>query len=236
MIAYGATNVGKVRKNNEDAFKISDKENIYLLADGMGGHLGGEFASSMAVQDLEKLLIDVKNKTEIKEAIEEVNRKIYQKSLEDENLSGMGTTLSLVKILEDHLYFANIGDSRIYRLKDGSLTQMTIDDSYVNYLLEVGAITSDQAKDHPKKNVLLKALGTTEDIEVFVQEVQWQEDDLYLLCSDGLTNMLDEEEIQEILSSYEAKEAVDILIDRALGRGGKDNITVIILTIKGGAQ
>ncbi|MBS4871457.1 MAG: Stp1/IreP family PP2C-type Ser/Thr phosphatase [Peptoniphilus sp. oral taxon 375] len=236
MIAYGATNVGKVRKNNEDAFKISDKENIYLLADGMGGHLGGEFASSMAVQDLEKLLIDVRNKTEIKEAIEEVNRKIYQKSLEDENLSGMGTTLSMVKILEDHLYFANIGDSRIYRLKDGSLTQLTIDDSYVNYLLEVGAITSDQAKDHPKKNVLLKALGTTEDIEVFVQEVQWQEDDLYLLCSDGLTNMLDEEEIQEILSSYEAKEAVDILIDRALGRGGKDNITVIILTIKGGAQ
>lgn len=236
MIAYGATNVGKVRKNNEDAFKISDKENIYLLADGMGGHLGGEFASSMAVQDLEKLLIDVKNKTEIKEAIEEVNRKIYQKSLEDENLSGMGTTLSMVKILEDHLYFANIGDSRIYRLKDGSLTQLTIDDSYVNYLLEVGAITSDQAKDHPKKNVLLKALGTTEDIEVFVQEVQWQEDDLYLLCSDGLTNMLDEEEIQEILSSHEAKEAVDILIDRALGRGGKDNITVIILTIKGGAQ
>ena len=236
MIAYGATNVGKVRKNNEDAFKISDKENIYLLADGMGGHLGGEFASSMAVQDLEKLLIDVRNKTEIKEAIEEVNRKIYQKSLEDENLSGMGTTLSMVKILEDHLYFANIGDSRIYRLKDGSLTQLTIDDSYVNYLLEVGAITSDQAKDHPKKNVLLKALGTTEDIEVFVQEIQWQEDDLYLLCSDGLTNMLDEEEIQEILSSYEAKEAVDILIDRALGRGGKDNITVIILTIKGGAQ
>ena len=236
MIAYGATNVGKVRKNNEDAFKISDKENIYLLADGMGGHLGGEFASSMAVQDLEKLLINVRNKTEIKEAIEEVNRKIYQKSLEDENLSGMGTTLSMVKILEDHLYFANIGDSRIYRLKDGSLTQLTIDDSYVNYLLEVGAITSDQAKDHPKKNVLLKALGTTEDIEVFVQEVQWQEDDLYLLCSDGLTNMLDEEEIQEILSSYEAKEAVDILIDRALGRGGKDNITVIILTIKGGAQ
>lgn len=236
MIAYGATNVGKVRKNNEDAFKISDKENIYLLADGMGGHLGGEFASSMAVQDLEKLLIDVRNKTEIKEAIEEVNRKIYQKSLEDENLSGMGTTLSMVKILEDHLYFANIGDSRIYRLKDGGLTQLTIDDSYVNYLLEVGAITSDQAKDHPKKNVLLKALGTTEDIEVFVQEVQWQEDDLYLLCSDGLTNMLDEEEIQEILSSYEAKEAVDILIDRALGRGGKDNITVIILTIKGGAQ
>ncbi|WP_099208906.1 Stp1/IreP family PP2C-type Ser/Thr phosphatase [Urinicoccus timonensis] len=236
MIAYGATNVGKVRKNNEDAFKISDKENIYLLADGMGGHLGGEFASSMAVQDLEKLLIDVRNKTEIKEAIEEVNRKIYQKSLEDENLSGMGTTLSMVKILEDHLYFANIGDSRIYRLKDGNLTQLTIDDSYVNYLLEVGAITSDQAKDHPKKNVLLKALGTTEDIEVFVQEVQWQEDDLYLLCSDGLTNMLDEEEIQEILSSHEAKEAVDILIDRALGRGGKDNITVIILTIKGGAQ
>lgn len=236
MIAYGATNVGKVRKNNEDAFKISDKENIYLLADGMGGHLGGEFASSMAVQDLEKLLIDVRNKTEIKEAIEEVNRKIYQKSLEDENLSGMGTTLSMVKILEDHLYFANIGDSRIYRLKDGSLTQLTIDDSYVNYLLEVGAITSDQAKDHPKKNVLLKALGTTEDIEVFVQEIQWQEDDLYLLCSDGLTNMLDEEEIQEILSSHEAKEAVDILIDRALGRGGKDNITVIILTIKGGAQ
>ena len=236
MIAYGATNVGKVRKNNEDAFKISDKENIYLLADGMGGHLGGEFASSMAVQDLEKLLIDVRNKTEIKEAIEEVNRKIYQKSLEDENLSGMGTTLSMVKILEDHLYFANIGDSLIHRLKDGSLTQLTIDDSYVNYLLEVGAITSDQAKDHPKKNVLLKALGTTEDIEVFVQEVQWQEDDLYLLCSDGLTNMLDEEEIQEILSSYEAKEAVDILIDRALGRGGKDNITVIILTIKGGAQ
>ncbi|KGF10218.1 Stp1/IreP family PP2C-type Ser/Thr phosphatase [Urinicoccus massiliensis] len=236
MIAYGATNVGKVRKNNEDAFKISNKDKIYLLADGMGGHLGGEFASSMAVQELEKLLVDVKDKAEIKEAIEEVNRKIYQKSLEDENLSGMGTTLSLIKILDDHLYFANIGDSRIYCLKGKDLIQLTIDDSYVNYLLEVGAITSDQAKDHPKKNVLLKALGTTEDIEVFVQEVQWEEDDLYLLCSDGLTNMLEEEEIQEIISSNEAEKAVDLLINQALDRGGKDNITVIVLTIKGGAQ
>lgn len=236
MIAYGATNVGKVRKNNEDAFKISNKDKIYLLADGMGGHLGGEFASSMAVQELEKLLVDVKNKAEIKEAIEEVNRKIYQKSLEDDNLSGMGTTLSLIKILDDHLYFANIGDSRIYCLKGKDLIQLTIDDSYVNYLLEVGAITSDQAKDHPKKNVLLKALGTTEDIEVFVQEVQWEEDDLYLLCSDGLTNMLEEEEIQEIISSNEAEKAVDLLINQALDRGGKDNITVIVLTIKGGAQ
>ena len=133
MIAYGATNVGKVRKNNEDAFKISNKDKIYLLADGMGGHLGGEFASSMAVQELEKLLVDVKDKAEIKEAIEEVNRKIYQKSLEDENLSGMGTTLSLIKILDDHLYFANIGDSRIYCLKGKDLIQLTIDDSYVNY-------------------------------------------------------------------------------------------------------
>ncbi|VFB16230.1 Serine/threonine phosphatase stp [Urinicoccus massiliensis] len=236
MIAYGATNVGKVRKNNEDAFKISNKDKIYLLADGMGGHLGGEFASSMAVQELEKLLVDVKDKAEIKEAIEEVNRKIYQKSLEDENLSGMGTTLSLIKILDDHLYFANIGDSRIYCLKGKDLIQLTIDDSYVNYLLEVGAITSDQAKDHPKKNVLLKALGTTEDIEVFIQEVQWEEDDLYLLCSDGLTNMLEEEEIQEIISSNEAEKAVDLLINQALDRGGKDNITVIVLTIKGGAQ
>lgn len=236
MIAYGATNVGKVRKNNEDAFKISNKDKIYLLADGMGGHLGGEFASSMAVQELEKLLVDVKDKAEIKEAIEEVNRKIYQKSLEDENLSGMGTTLSLIKILDDHLYFANIGDSRIYCLKGKDLIQLTIDDSYVNYLLEVGAITSDQAKDHPKKNVLLKALGTTDDIEVFVQEVQWEEDDLYLLCSDGLTNMLEEEEIQEIISSNEAEKAVDLLINQALDRGGKDNITVIVLTIKGGAQ
>ena len=236
MIAYGATNVGKVRKNNEDAFKISNKDKIYLLADGMGGHLGGEFASSMAVQELEKLLVDVKDKAEIKEAIEEVNRKIYQKSLEDENLSGMGTTLSLIKILDDHLYFANIGDSRIYCLKGKDLIQLTIDDSYVNYLLEAGAITSDQAKDHPKKNVLLKALGTTEDIEVFVQEVQWEEDDLYLLCSDGLTNMLEEEEIQEIISSNEAEKAVDLLINQALDRGGKDNITVIVLTIKGGAQ
>ena len=236
MIAYGATNVGKVRKNNEDAFKISNKDKIYLLADGMGGHLGGEFASSMAVQELEKLLVDVKDKAEIKEAIEEVNRKIYQKSLEDENLSGMGTTLSLIKILDDHLYFANIGDSRIYCLKGKDLIQLTIDDSYVNYLLEVGAITSDQAKDHPKKNVLLKALGTTEDIEVFVQEVQWEEDDLYLLCSDGLTNMLEEEEIQEIISYNEAEKAVDLLINQALDRGGKDNITVIVLTIKGGAQ
>lgn len=236
MIAYGATNVGKVRKNNEDAFKISNKDKIYLLADGMGGHLGGEFASSMAVQELEKLLVDVKDKAEIKEAIEEVNRKIYQKSLEDENLSGMGTTLSLIKILDDHLYFANIGDSRIYCLKGKDLIQLTIDDSYVNYLLEVGAITSDQAKDHPKKNVLLKALGTTDDIEVFVQGVQWEEDDLYLLCSDGLTNMLEEEEIQEIISSNEAEKAVDLLINQALDRGGKDNITVIVLTIKGGAQ
>ena len=236
MKAYGATNVGKVRKNNEDAFIILEEKDIYLLADGMGGHLGGEYASTMAVKDLKDLLSQAQDKEAITRAIQEVNERIYDKSLEDENLAGMGTTLSMIYILGKELYYANIGDSRIYRVQNKKLEQLTVDDSYVNYLVEVGAISQEQAKDHPKKNVLLKALGTTKEIDIFVQSLTWEEDDIYLLCSDGLTNMLEEEEILKIISSSDPKTGVEKLINRALEHGGKDNITVIVLTTKGGAQ
>lgn len=236
MIAYGATNVGKIRKNNEDAYLICQDEGVFILADGMGGHKGGEYASAMAVEALGQSLKKAQSPGDIERAIQEVNGKIFEKASQHEELSGMGTTLSVVDLIGPELYFANIGDSRIYQLRGGEFSQLTKDDSYVNYLVDVGAISEAQAQDHPKKNVLLKALGTTEEVDILIQSLAWKEGDCYLLCSDGLSNMLTEEEMAKILREMDPQRAVDTLIDKALDSGGKDNITVIVLLIQGGAQ
>ncbi len=230
-----ATNVGNYRKNNEDSYYVNESKNLYVLADGMGGHLAGERASKMATEIIgedfagEREVISIDDAIEIlSSSIRDANKKIYESSQENEDYRGMGTTLSSGLILDDVLIYSNIGDSRIYRINE-EMEQITQDDSFVNYLIEIGEITEEEAKNHPKKNVLTKAMGTTSDIEVIVNTLNIKDKDVFLFCSDGLTNMVPDEEIFEIVKENSPEEARDMLLDLALKNGGMDNITFILV-------
>lgn len=235
MKVVSATNVGNYRKNNEDSYYVNESKNLYVLADGMGGHLAGERASKMATEIIGQDFAKDREIKSIDDAIEilsssirDANKKIFESSQENEDYRGMGTTLSSGIILGDVLIYSNIGDSRIYRINE-EMEQITQDDSFVNYLIEIGEITEEEAKNHPKKNVLTKAMGTTSDIEVIVNTLDIKDKDVFLFCSDGLTNMVSDEEIFKIVKENSPEEARDMLLDLALKNGGMDNITFILV-------
>lgn len=235
MKVVSATNVGNYRKNNEDSYYVNESKNLYVLADGMGGHLAGERASKMATEIIGQDFAKDREIKSIDDAIEilsssirDANKKIFESSQENEDYRGMGTTLSSGIILEDVLIYSNIGDSRIYRINE-EMEQITQDDSFVNYLIEIGEITEEEAKNHPKKNVLTKAMGTTSDIEVIVNTLDIKDKDVFLFCSDGLTNMVSDEEIFKIVKENSPEEARDMLLNLALKNGGMDNITFILV-------
>lgn len=235
MKVVSATNVGNYRKNNEDSYYVNESKNLYVLADGMGGHLAGERASKMATEIIGQDFAGDRQIKTIDDAIEilsssirDANKKIFDSSQENEDYRGMGTTLSSGLILGDVLIYSNIGDSRIYRINE-EMEQITQDDSFVNYLIEIGEITEEEAKNHPKKNVLTKAMGTTSDIEVIVNTLDIKDKDVFLFCSDGLTNMVSDEEIFKIVKENSPEEARDKLLDLALKNGGMDNITFILV-------
>ncbi len=235
MKVVSATNVGNYRKNNEDSYYIDPSEKLFVLADGMGGHLAGEKASAMATEiiakNFEKLsenpnIQDIMDMTN--ESIKKANSEIFTKSATNEDYRGMGTTVVMGYVLDDTFVYSSVGDSRIYII-DSDINQITKDDSFVNYLMEIGEITEDEAKVHPKKNVLTKALGTNEDVEVIINNLKLKDKDIVLLCSDGLTNMVSNEKICEIVKNNSPKIARDKLIELALKNGGMDNITFILI-------
>lgn len=235
MRVVSATNVGNYRKNNEDSYFVNDSKNLYILADGMGGHLAGEKASKMATDIIAAHFKKNKNirKTEdvieiLSSSIKNANKEIFESSENNEDYRGMGTTVSAGFVLEDVLVYSNIGDSRIYKINKG-IEQLTRDDSFVNYLIEIGDITEEEAKNHPKKNVLTKALGTTETLDVYVNTLKIEKDDIFLFCSDGLTNMISDEEIFKIVKENTPEVAKDVLLNLALENGGLDNITFILI-------
>ena len=235
MKVVSATNVGNYRKNNEDSYYIDPSEKLFVLADGMGGHLAGEKASAMATEiiakNFEKLsenpnIQDIMDMTN--ESIKKANSEIFTKSATNEDYRGMGTTVVMGYVLDDTFVYSSVGDSRIYII-DSDINQITKDDSFVNYLMEIGEITEDEAKVHPKKNVLTKALGTNEDVEVIINNLKLKDKDIVLLCSDGHTNMVSNEKICEIVKNNSPKIARDKLIELALKNGGMDNITFILI-------
>nr|WP_311565423.1 Stp1/IreP family PP2C-type Ser/Thr phosphatase [Peptoniphilus grossensis] len=235
MKVVSATNVGNYRKNNEDCYFVNESKNLYILADGMGGHLAGERASKMATEIIASDFEKAKEIKTIEDAIEilsssirDANREIFKSSEENEDYRGMGTTVSAGIILGSVLIYSNVGDSRIYRINK-EMEQITRDDSFVNYLMEIGEITEEEAKVHPKKNVLTKAMGTTADIEVLVNTLKIEDNDIFLFCSDGLTNMIPDEEIFKIIKENTPEVAKDKLLDLALKNGGMDNITFILV-------
>lgn len=239
MKTAGLSHIGKIRTNNEDAYYIDEKLDLIAVADGMGGHKAGEIASSIAVEALASMNHLVENEVlqpaEIfRRVFSEANKKIWDKAHENEDCKGMGTTLTSVWILDGLAYVAHIGDSRAYRMRAGILKQVTRDHTLVEELIKTGSIDREAALSHPQKNVLMKAVGADDRVSPDLHEVEAQADDLFLLCSDGLTHYLKAEEIKEILAVKSTlEERLSQLVELALERGGADNITAVAIELDG---
>ena len=240
MQVFAKSDIGRERKTNEDFYYVSkpeDKIRLFILADGMGGYNAGEVASRMAVESARDYIHkhfaknkDSKEKLEalLKDAVEYANSVVYKKAQSKENLRGMGTTLDVCLIYNSRIYISHIGDSRVYRIRKDFIRRLTRDDSYVQTLVDDGTITKEEALHHPKKNMLTKALGCTPDVEPEIYTKTFIKDDIILMTSDGLTNMVPESEIYTIIKQ-EKENSAECLIKKANENGGYDNITVVIV-------
>lgn len=224
------TDVGKVRANNQDAPIVSEKLRLYGVADGMGGHKGGEVASTSA---RDNLLRELEGKTPsvaaLSGAIEEVNRQIYHQQEHDDALTGMGTTLSVLWMSDNFVYIGHVGDSRVYLLRDGEFKQMTLDHSLVEQLVREGVLTEEETQNHPMRNIITRAIGTDESVEVDVVVEERRKGDLWLACSDGLHGLVDDRQMRDALRQYAPEKAADVLLKAALDAGGRDNVTLVIV-------
>ncbi len=229
------TDRGLVRSLNEDSLCVSPEIGLFAVADGMGGHLAGEVASATALQMLEQELGRRLQKGEfpdhaLVDAVQGANRKIFELASSNQQWAGMGTTLTACLKREEVIYIAQVGDSRAYLLREGRIAQLTEDHSLVRELVKNGGLTEEQALQHPQRNVLTRALGTAPSLTVDLYLHKVGPGDLLLLCTDGLTGYLRPEEILfTVRTSPNLDTAARVLVDKALGAGGKDNITVILL-------
>jgi len=231
------SDVGRVRQNNEDSIISAPELGLFGVCDGLGGHAAGEVASAIASETLVRALGENSQRADkaLLAGIETANQKILEKQREQPSLSGMGTTLSVVWLRNDQLgeaWIGHIGDSRIYRLREGELSQVTEDHSPVFRLHKQGVITREQMFDHPQKNLLDRSLGITDQIAPEVFGTRLLEGDLLLICTDGLSDLLKDEEIRQILVSTPIDETCLELVESANGKGGYDNITVCLMFIE----
>lgn len=234
MTITHATDIGCVRTNNEDCY-LCIKPHIYAVADGMGGHAAGEVASRMMIdtvkQYLEHANPDDCNEECLRTVVLAGNEKIVRAAAENPKYNGMGTTISLFYVHYGYATWAHVGDSRIYLLRDGQIQQLTNDHSLVNELLHEQKITSQEAENYPHKNILTRAVGISDNLTVDTGWCRILEGDKYLICSDGLTNMVDEDTIKRICYEQAMENKADKLIKTAVKNGGKDNITCIVVEI-----
>ena len=241
MRILAKSDIGKARDMNQDCFYVSDlnKDEIklYIVADGMGGYKGGEIASSLAVKSVKNFVFNNFKKSRkdresilqlLKAAIEYANMIVYEKSKEDPELQDMGTTLDACLIYNNKVFIGHVGDSRVYRIRKNFMRKLTSDHSYVEKLVKEATITKEEAYNHPKKNMLMKALGCNSLVQPDLICKGFLKDDILLMCSDGLTNMLRDNEIYNILLKNPDK-PVEALIRNANNLGGHDNITVVIV-------
>ena len=235
MDFYSITDTGKVRENNEDSFfNVSNEQfNIFIVCDGMGGHNAGEVASSIAVDEISKYIIDNFDSNNINQLIKEsvnlAHEKIYSRSKVVKENEGMGTTLVICVVSEGKLYYANSGDSRIYIFRENYLHQISKDHSYVQDLVDIGALTKEQAQYHPSRNQITSCLGTEIPYKLHINSLELMENDLILLTTDGLTDLIEDNDIQEVLeNNYNLRESCEILQYMANATGGRDNITITL--------
>ncbi len=246
MKSYYLTDAGKVRSHNEDSVTIvknGSEEYLLLVADGMGGHRAGEVASSLAVTHFGKRFSSLSSVGNLKDAVSwindnvsEINEAILDYAKNHFDSTGLGTTLVLALLTKDFLIFGNVGDSSGFVLKNHRLHKVTKDHTLVSLLVEAGDLTEEEARNHPKKNVLMKALGASEKVDMDIFEVE-RDVDAILLCSDGVTNMLTVEQIEKVLDEELTIEAkVKKIVRKCNARGGQDNISVAFLSMKSGCE
>lgn len=238
--AYAKSDIGKMRDMNQDYFYISDSLSdvqLYILADGMGGYKGGEVASKLATNYAKSYIENNFEQTPkdrdsliqlVGSSMEYANMLVYEKSKENKELEGMGTTLEICLIYNNKVYIGHIGDSRVYRIRKDFIRKLTQDHSYVQKLVKDGTITKEEAENHPKKNMLMKALGCNAFVEPDVTVKGFLKDDIILMGSDGLTNMVDQETLRTTAQNN-LEEAPKKLVQMANDKGGYDNITVIVI-------
>ena len=238
--AFATSDVGKAREINEDYFYISypdDEIQLFILADGMGGYNGGEVASKLAVTSAKNYILSnfEKNNSDkdtildlVKNSSQYANMVVYEKAKENPELSKMGTTLDICLIYQSKAFISHIGDSRIYRIRKDFMRKLTKDHSYVQQLIDEGKITKEESLKHPRKNMLMKALRCTPFIEPDAMIKGFIKEDVILMCSDGLTNMVSEERIKQIIKENPT-DATKLLVQEANDNGGNDNITAIII-------
>lgn len=239
MIAAAITDVGKVREINEDNYCIDENQvGLYMVADGMGGHKSGEVASSIAINIIKEHIThylteefqEQSVKGVIFEAFNRANKEIYNRSKEDFDCEGMGTTVTMALIIDKRVYIGHIGDSRAYLLREEVLQQITEDHSLVAELVRNGSITEREAMRHPQKNIITRSLGTDENLKVDIFSMDLNKGDILILCTDGLTNFVDKEELKKaVLEEDDCFESCSTLVSLANQRGGYDNITVLIV-------
>lgn len=243
QIHVGAgTDVGRIRQGNEDNFfaEADERRGVFVVADGMGGHAAGEVASEMAVSIVSRHLLPLQSVRDlgaaelINKSLQDANRAIFERMLAENDKQGMGTTAS-VMVLSDHGYLiGQIGDSRVYLYRDGTLTQITKDHSYVQEQVDAGLLTPEQARYHPYSNVITRCVGASDEVEADIYSGDVRVGDVFLLCSDGLTGMVDDRRLAQLLMARSGPgRIVDSLIAEANGRGGLDNITAIVIQVLG---
>ena len=246
--SYGATHVGLRRQLNEDSFLADNESGLFVVADGMGGHNAGEIASHLAVETVGNFVarsreeeeitwpygVDPKltlNANRLLTAVMLANKRVWKEADNRQDYTGMGTTIVAALVSGTTISIVNAGDSRVYRLRSSRFEQMTIDDSWVQAAVDEGVLLPEEAETHPMKNIITKAIGAKENIDLSVEDHSMEEGDLYLLCSDGLHGMIHEKPLAEILvaSNGSLENLVTGLIETANQNGGKDNVTALAL-------
>lgn len=238
MKSYSITDVGQKRTVNQDFVFTSETPvgnlpNLFVVADGMGGHKAGDFASSYAVEVLLSTIREDENSNPVKiirAAIENANTQLLREASDNETMSGMGTTMVLVTIVGHYAYVANVGDSRLYLVDENKISQITKDHSLVEEMVRMGEISRDDARNHPDKNIITRALGAGRDVDVDFFDIRLTPGDILLLCSDGLSNMVPDEDIRQVIRTSETLEETGRrIVSMANDNGGRDNIAVVLV-------
>lgn len=244
MFGIGKTDVGKIRENNEDSVLIKNEPvgalpNLFVVADGMGGHKAGEVASSLAIRYccdyLSEENVQGEMLDELIDGVRYANEMVYEFSRSDDKCSNMGTTFVGCTIYDNRAYIAHVGDSRMYKITNDDIEQITMDHSYVAEMVRAGKLTPEEAENHPDRNIITRAVGTDPKVEVDGIVLDIKKDDILLLCSDGLSTMVSDREIFNIAKDNRLtlNDRIDALIDRANENGGRDNISVILISWEG---
>lgn len=244
--SWGMSDTGRARERNEDSYLINAPLGLYLVADGMGGHAGGEVASRLTVEVIERELLAARESAPelfvdeapngavrrlLEEAVKEASREVFERSATEPLLHGMGTTLTGLLVQGSTGWIAHVGDSRIYRIRDGEIDLLTEDHSLVQEQMKAGILTPEEARHSHLRNIITRSVGFEPTVPVDVLQEELREGDLFVICSDGLSNLVDDEEILEFAGTEPAASLPDTLIALANARGGDDNITAIVIAV-----